>query len=750
MVKEKNKLEVFLYNSIYSSIVFSLSYLCGLPIGVKLALPLQILIVFGITIIVKLFFIYPIILFILMAIVLLALIIISYFFKSFPILLFRRILFLLKNIYYHVRETEIVQPENTLIFWGIIIVSLSIFTWYVIFKSKHPLILLPIYVGGTIYYWYIYYDAAYWMLALFLFLFFILLGLKSYSKERENTNKRFTDAFHYYYKSKIDITITYSLIIIALALVLPKSTKYISWQWLKETTYESFPFLKDFRSSESVRKASTGVSRHTINIVGYSNVPTKLGGPIVLNDKAVMNVEGEGPVYLRGNIRHTYTGTHWATENNDVEHYELMEDFSGLSDMEKEKYYKERTYLIINRTLTDIIFSPYKPSMVSFESIYRLKVNQDDILSFTKDIDIGDRYTVTVLESLQYDELVSLGIDRKKEDIENISIYLQLPDTITNSTRKLVKEIVEDLDTDYEKAQAIERYLRENYRYTLEVDVVPEGYDFIDYFLFHSKEGYCTYYATAMAIMLRLEGIPTRYVEGYLAHEAREEGRYVVRNNNAHSWVEAFIEPIGWMTFEPTPAYPLPSASEGFEFEEVKETEEDIRNAAVERNVLDDIMLSDTGREKEDTLEGQKLVYRIESKDIILILSLVLLTIPIKFIVRFIKVKYQDIKISKMPNKEKLIYLYNEILKLIELRGIFPQVGETHFEFANRIAYNFPLMADERGIEDITEIFVRNKYSSHPASDKDVAIMEEYKRTMEKRIRNFLGLRIYLYRRYLK
>src|SRR5690606_37686672 len=110
---------------------------------------------------------------------------------------------------------------------------------------------------------------------------------------------------------------------------------------------------------------------------------------------------------------------------------------------------------------------------------------------------------------------------------------------------------------------------------------------------------------------------------------------------------------------------------------------------------------------------------------------------------------YKDIKISRMPNKEKLIYLYNEIIKLIELRGIIRKKGETHFEFADRIIYNFSSI-DSKGIKDITEIFVKNKYSNYPTSDEDVKIVEEYKKTMEKRIRRLLGLRTYIYRKYFK
>lgn len=145
---------------------------------------------------------------------------------------------------------------------------------------------------------------------------------------------------------------------------------------------------------------------------------------------------------------------------------------------------------------------------------------------------------------------ISLGIQHRKENIDNLSNYLQIPeDRITDATKKLVKDIVKNRKTDLEKALAIEEYLRNNYNYSLDVEIVPENREFIDYFLFESQEGYCTYYATAMAIMLRIEGIPTRYIEGYLAQDLIREGIYEVKHRNAHTWVEAFIEPVGWMTF---------------------------------------------------------------------------------------------------------------------------------------------------------------------------------------------------------
>lgn len=87
------------------------------------------------------------------------------------------------------------------------------------------------------------------------------------------------------------------------------------------------------------------------------------------------------------------------------------------------------------------------------------------------------------------------------------------------------------------KAKAIEKYLRENYKYTLTPSEVPEGAEFVDYFLFEVKEGYCTYFATAMSVLLRASDIPCRYVEGFLA---KHENSFIrnVRGTDAHAWVE--------------------------------------------------------------------------------------------------------------------------------------------------------------------------------------------------------------------
>jgi hypothetical protein len=133
--------------------------------------------------------------------------------------------------------------------------------------------------------------------------------------------------------------------------------------------------------------------------------------------------------------------------------------------------------------------------------------------------------------------------------------YLQLPSQLPERVRALAAEVTAGAETPYEKASAIESYLRENYPYTLDIPAPPAATDVADYFLFDLKKGYCDYYATAMAVMARSVGVPARLVSGYAS------GTYDVRNAeynvtaaDAHSWVEVYFPGVGWVEFEPTAA----------------------------------------------------------------------------------------------------------------------------------------------------------------------------------------------------
>jgi transglutaminase-like putative cysteine protease len=111
-------------------------------------------------------------------------------------------------------------------------------------------------------------------------------------------------------------------------------------------------------------------------------------------------------------------------------------------------------------------------------------------------------------------------------------------------------------DNPYDAALAIQDYLR-GLRYEVNVEAPPPDRDAVDWFLFTSKEGYCDYFASAMAVMARAIGIPSRVVSGYNTGTFNAQtGLYEVRQENAHSWPELFFPGYGWVRFEPTPTQP--------------------------------------------------------------------------------------------------------------------------------------------------------------------------------------------------
>ncbi len=130
--------------------------------------------------------------------------------------------------------------------------------------------------------------------------------------------------------------------------------------------------------------------------------------------------------------------------------------------------------------------------------------------------------------------------------------YLRLP-AVDPRVPRLATQITTSASNDFDKASRIENYLRTHFAYTLQLPRTRVK-DPIANFLFERKQGHCEYFASAMAVMLRTLGIPSRVVNGFRSDEFNDlTGNYVVRAKDAHSWVEAFFPGYGWQTFDPTP-----------------------------------------------------------------------------------------------------------------------------------------------------------------------------------------------------
>lgn len=133
--------------------------------------------------------------------------------------------------------------------------------------------------------------------------------------------------------------------------------------------------------------------------------------------------------------------------------------------------------------------------------------------------------------------------------------YLALPDDTPRRVLALAEEITEGIDSSYDKAVAIERFLRQ-FEYDLTVPVPPPRQNVVEFFLFDVQRGYCDYYASAFVVLARAAGVPSRLAVGYVTgwYDLDREC-YEVTERDGHSWPEVFFPGYGWIPFEPTASF---------------------------------------------------------------------------------------------------------------------------------------------------------------------------------------------------
>jgi hypothetical protein len=199
----------------------------------------------------------------------------------------------------------------------------------------------------------------------------------------------------------------------------------------------------------------------------------------------------------------------------------------------------------------DVLFAASMPLTFEFETKWKRRAHRasNDEIRFPHAA--GIKYVVYS----EIDRPPAARLQAAPEDMPpGFGVYLDWPEAqITDAVVAKTREITAGLRTRYEKVVAIESWLRENLSYTLEMKS-PGDREPIDFFLFERRKGHCEYFSSAMTIMLRIAGVPSRNVNGFLGGEWNEYDDYIaVRAGDAHSWVEVYFEGVGWVTFDPTP-----------------------------------------------------------------------------------------------------------------------------------------------------------------------------------------------------
>ncbi len=298
----------------------------------------------------------------------------------------------------------------------------------------------------------------------------------------------------------------------------------------------------------------------------------------------------------------------------------------------------------------------------------------------------------------------------------------------------------------FDLALELARELEAGTSYTLSPSEVPEGVDFVNWFL-STREGYCTYYATAMAVLARGYGIPSRYAEGYSMSgaERNENGFYELTGENAHAWPELFFEDVGWVTVDPLALDHLDRDYEPEDKPPVEVTQPSAPPTEVPTEPNDD----ETDVRPEGGERGIPMAVLAAAAAVGGILLLLALFLAVRALalrgrsLEALRKKYGDRGAAKE--------LWLEAVRL--LGAVEPLCrraeGETAAEFAGRVKRI--IYVDGASPEDAAQTAEKAWYSSEPPAEGELESLERYVKGLRRMMfrKRFLGLS-WVKRKYLK
>lgn len=283
-------------------------------------------------------------------------------------------------------------------------------------------------------------------------------------------------------------------------------------------------------------------------------------GEIQQSGALVMHIQIDGDAHgafdlkWRGVALNLFDGVTWS---NPYEHRLVTRSSGGQFPLSSAAGVRGGEHLIHYRVLMEPIANNVfflAPEALSLGGNYRLVSRDEAGAVFDSDFDrpVGTYDAESNVAEPGATELRAARQDYPSAVLLN---YLQLP-RLDPRIAPLSEQITASESNNYDKAVALERYLRTHFGYTLQLGRSAHR-DPLAYFLFERKQGHCEYFASAMAVMLRTLRIPSRVVNGFRTGEFNDvTSQYLVRASNAHSWVEAYFPGHGWISFDPTPAAP--------------------------------------------------------------------------------------------------------------------------------------------------------------------------------------------------
>ncbi len=499
---------------------------------------------------------------------------------------------------------------------------------------------------------------------------------------------------------------------------------------------------------------------------GFSPLEKQLGGNIDPDNTTVMQIKTDTPVRLTGAVFDTYDGHKWY-DTGVLDRYRftgfvwqgLRRQVYGLDKPHGDNRAKE---LFTNMTLPvklEISYSQRGRTLFYTGQVQTLESGSMDVTDvffnnqselFTSKSVQPIRYTLqTVVFNTKADDfdenmksLEALTADVPDKVFDALQTrYLQIPDTLPDSVYQMAKEMTQDCNTPYEKAEAIEAWLQKNCTYTLSPGDPPPDQDFVEHFL-EKREGYCVYYASAMTVLSRCAGLPARFVTGYALKSdpsSNANDAFIATHATAHAWTEVYFKGIGWLTFDAT----------GWNFNE---------DAVVEQ-----IELQSTGSFAVPTpaplpdmvLDGSLQTHASGMSDEVKVMLISLMCVAVAVglfaVVRIILLikgasgYYRRLCRQYDTSSKRLDACYRKVVRQLSFLEVKQETSDTISSFAARA----DRYLGSKEMSDLCDSVIRMRFGLEEPIESEIIAFCTFSAELEKRLRADLGISGYFWHRIL-
>jgi transglutaminase-like putative cysteine protease len=458
-----------------------------------------------------------------------------------------------------------------------------------------------------------------------------------------------------------------------------------------------------------------------------------LSGGVSLSSSPVMDVVAKEPHYWRAVVMDRYTGSGWMDTTSTSVRHRRDEPFPFPSVGYLMRHEITQTIRLM-RSGQNVLFAAPQPIGANMPA--QIHVSYEPYIDYTEEYQgessgtgsadgnagevsimysagiLGDGttyWTVSAASHATSNMLKSAGDEYPSWITRR---YLQLPSSLPSRVTELALELTASLTTPYEKATAIEAYLR-TIPYNLAIPAPPADQDAVDWFLFDNRSGYCDYYSSAMVVLCRAAGIPARLAQGYARGEYEVAvGGYRVRESDAHAWPEVYFPYFGWIEFEPTASQPLIQRPAG---EDEENPLAPLLGSLLGRTNLEDEEKygPDEGLSPEDEIEdvtlGTSRPWWMERPALLGIAGLAVALLG------FLVVQ-SVLWLRRMRGLSPIERIYSRMTYWLSLAGVEPKHHQTPFEFAHAASDVVPAAGPR--FKRIVALYVKESFGSE-SSDED-------------------------------